>query len=112
MNRFILANTEQLHEKIKTMSERIRQLEEALETLQAKVSATEHPLLRQELLSIKKSPELFGIDQRVMVPEGQEPHQQRHDEQPRASSSTSSRDADEVSIINIDCFHSDLVLLV
>ncbi|KAK7690028.1 hypothetical protein QCA50_006672 [Cerrena zonata] len=61
-SRFILANTEQLHEKIKTMSERIRQLEEALQVLQSQISPDEHPLLRQDLLSIKKSPELFGMD--------------------------------------------------
>lgn len=60
--RFILANTEQLHDKIKTMSERIRQLEEALQVVQSQISPEEHPLLRQDLLSIKKSPELFGMD--------------------------------------------------
>ncbi|CAL1713138.1 unnamed protein product [Somion occarium] len=61
-SRFILANTEQLHEKIKCMSERIRQLEEALQALQSQLSPNKHPLLQQELLSIKKSPELFGVD--------------------------------------------------
>lgn len=44
------------------MSERIRQLEEALQALQSQLSPNKHPLLQQELLSIKKSPELFGVD--------------------------------------------------
>ncbi|KAH8104572.1 fungal-specific transcription factor domain-containing protein [Cristinia sonorae] len=64
-SRFILANTEQLHDKIKCMSERIRQLEEALHSLQSQLSPNEHPLLSQELLLIKKSPELFGVEQQL-----------------------------------------------
>ncbi|PIL22526.1 transcription factor [Ganoderma sinense ZZ0214-1] len=56
-SRFILANTEQLHEKIKSMSQRIRALEDALHELQSG-----HPLLREELLDIKKSADLFGVD--------------------------------------------------
>ena len=55
--RFILANTEQLHEKIKSMSFRIRELEDALHELQSG-----HPLLREDLLLIKKSADLFGVD--------------------------------------------------
>ena len=57
MRRFILANTEQLHDKIKSMSLRIRELEDALREQQ-----TGHPLLREELLLIKKSADLFGVD--------------------------------------------------
>ncbi|KAI0345766.1 hypothetical protein BDW22DRAFT_1389654 [Trametopsis cervina] len=68
-SRFILANTEQLHEKIKVMSDRIRELEGGLQTVHSRVSADEHPLLRHELLSIKKSPELFGIDQQAANPD-------------------------------------------
>ncbi|TCD70534.1 hypothetical protein EIP91_002880 [Steccherinum ochraceum] len=64
-SRFILANTEQLHDKIKSMSERIRQLEEALRNVQSQLSPNEHPLLAQELLLIKKSPELFGVEQQL-----------------------------------------------
>ncbi|OSD07208.1 hypothetical protein PYCCODRAFT_1463504 [Trametes coccinea BRFM310] len=56
-SRFILANTEQLHEKIKSMSGRIRELEDALHE-----ARPGHPLLRDDLLSIKKSTELFGVD--------------------------------------------------
>ncbi|KZT12061.1 uncharacterized protein LAESUDRAFT_720038 [Laetiporus sulphureus 93-53] len=66
-SRFILANTEQLHEKIKSMAERIRQLEDALQTIQAQHSTESHPLLRQELLSIKRSPELFGMDRNAIA---------------------------------------------
>ncbi|EJF63429.1 hypothetical protein DICSQDRAFT_55510 [Dichomitus squalens LYAD-421 SS1] len=56
-SRFILANTEQLHDKIKSMSFRIRELEDALHELQSG-----HPLLREDLLLIKKSADLFGVD--------------------------------------------------
>ncbi|KAJ7216791.1 hypothetical protein B0H12DRAFT_1153995 [Mycena haematopus] len=51
--RFILADTDQLHAKIAEMSQRIRQLEEALAILQAVVSNERHPLLATDLLSIK-----------------------------------------------------------
>ncbi|KAJ3512326.1 hypothetical protein NLJ89_g3583 [Agrocybe chaxingu] len=51
--RFILADTEQLHEKIYEMSNRIRQLEDALAILQANVSDQRHPLLSDDLLKIK-----------------------------------------------------------
>ncbi|KAJ3528129.1 hypothetical protein NM688_g8035 [Phlebia brevispora] len=56
--RFILADTEQLHRKILEMSERIRQLEDALAIFQAGISSERHPLLRDELLSIKFGPEV------------------------------------------------------
>ena len=61
--RFILANTEQLHEKIKAMSGRIRALEDALGEVQSS-----HPLLREDLLLIKKSADLFGVDPTQMQP--------------------------------------------
>ncbi|KAI0958195.1 hypothetical protein AcV7_004081 [Taiwanofungus camphoratus] len=56
--RFILADTEQLHRKISEMSERIRQLEDALALMQSGLSENKHPLLRDELLAIKFGPEL------------------------------------------------------
>ncbi|PSS35348.1 hypothetical protein PHLCEN_2v1685 [Hermanssonia centrifuga] len=56
--RFILADTDQLHRKISEMSERIRQLEDALAIFQAGISSERHPLLRDELLSIKFGPEV------------------------------------------------------
>lgn len=58
--RFILASTEKLHEKIQILSERVRQLEEGLETLQGNVSPETHPLLAPELLAIKNSQGLYG----------------------------------------------------
>lgn len=104
MNRFILANTEQLHDKIKVMSERIRKLEDALKTDHSQLSSVEHPLLHQDLLFIKKSPELFGIDQHQQqlpsesTPEALPQHEdQAVEEHDRAGSATSSREGDEVA---------------
>ena len=57
-SRFILADTDQLHRKISEMSERIRQLEDALAIFQAGISSDRHPLLRDELLTIKFGPEV------------------------------------------------------
>ncbi|KAG6835912.1 hypothetical protein H0H93_013452 [Arthromyces matolae] len=56
--RFILANTEQLHSKIHEMSERIRNLEEALEQCQCRPSS--HPLLSMDLLQVKSTMGLYG----------------------------------------------------
>jgi hypothetical protein len=53
MRRFVLADTEQLHRKIAEMAQRIRQLEDALAIFQAGVSNETHPLLQEELLSVK-----------------------------------------------------------
>jgi hypothetical protein len=55
--RFVLADTTQLHAKIAEMGQRIRQLEDALTIFQSSVSNECHPLLREELLSIKFGPE-------------------------------------------------------
>lgn len=55
-NRFILANTEQLHAKIIQMSDRIRQLEDAL----GKCASDPHPLLQKDFLQIKNSLELYS----------------------------------------------------
>jgi hypothetical protein len=44
-NRFILANTEELHERIERLNTRVRELENALRILQASVSRESHPLL-------------------------------------------------------------------
>ncbi|KAF8817210.1 hypothetical protein BYT27DRAFT_7205076 [Phlegmacium glaucopus] len=59
-SRFILAGAEQLHEKIFQLSDRVRQLEDALEFLQSRCSNQPHPLLSPELLRIKTSQELYG----------------------------------------------------
>ncbi|KAH9950592.1 hypothetical protein B0H21DRAFT_866625 [Amylocystis lapponica] len=88
-SRFILANTEQLHEKIKAMSERIRQLEEGLQALQAQHSAETHPLLRQELLHIKRSPELFGMDRNgTSAANTSDNHRREEDDHPSVGSSS------------------------
>ncbi|KIY45194.1 hypothetical protein FISHEDRAFT_49804 [Fistulina hepatica ATCC 64428] len=52
-SRFILANTEQLHDKISMLTERVRQLEEGLAALQVTVSTETHPLLTPQLLRLK-----------------------------------------------------------
>jgi hypothetical protein len=59
--RFILASTDQLHNKISEMSARIRQLEDALAIVQAAVSDQRHPLLDDELLKIKFGSEVLGM---------------------------------------------------
>ncbi|CAK5262114.1 unnamed protein product [Mycena citricolor] len=63
--RFILADTDQLHSKIAEMSQRIRQLEEALAILQASISSDRHPLLATDLLKIKFAAEAPAVSQPV-----------------------------------------------
>ncbi|KAF5384815.1 hypothetical protein D9615_000960 [Tricholomella constricta] len=48
-NRLILANTEELHDRIDHLCSRIRELENALRTLQESVSDEPHPLLQNDL---------------------------------------------------------------
>ncbi|KAJ6541643.1 fungal-specific transcription factor domain-containing protein [Mycena capillaripes] len=55
-NRLVLANTEDLHDRIEHLCARIRDLEDALRTLQEAVSDRPHPLLRTDLLHIKTLP--------------------------------------------------------
>lgn len=62
--RFVLADTTQLHAKIAEMGQRIRQLEDALTIFQSGVSNECHPLLREELLSIKFGPEKGYVPER------------------------------------------------
>ncbi|TDL21374.1 hypothetical protein BD410DRAFT_898957 [Rickenella mellea] len=66
-NRYYLADTEQLHRKLLDMSERIRQLEDALE-IQLAHSPDPHPLLREELLAVKRI-ELNDAAERWQLPE-------------------------------------------
>lgn len=49
----VLANTEELHERIERQGARIHELEAALRTLYEKEDDGPHPLLRSELLDIK-----------------------------------------------------------
>nr|GAT42913.1 predicted protein [Mycena chlorophos] len=53
-NRFVLANTEILHEKISELSIRIRNLEDGLSESHSRTSIEPHPLLTPELRSIKR----------------------------------------------------------
>ncbi|KAI0670752.1 hypothetical protein C8Q78DRAFT_809999 [Trametes maxima] len=86
-SRFILANTEQLHEKIKAMSGRIRELEEALNEVQPA-----HHLLREDLLLIKKSADLFGVDPQPLQVPGAEGSRLADFQQPGPSSGSPLRD--------------------
>ncbi|OCH91033.1 hypothetical protein OBBRIDRAFT_792742 [Obba rivulosa] len=52
-NRFVLASTQELHEKIAQLSARVRELEDALRTSHANQASETHPLLADELLMIK-----------------------------------------------------------
>ncbi|TDL21998.1 hypothetical protein BD410DRAFT_770994 [Rickenella mellea] len=56
--RFVLADTEQLHRKLVEMSERIRQLEDAL-AIETANSPTPHPLLHPDLLALRRDIEVF-----------------------------------------------------
>ena len=58
-HRFILADTEQLHE----MSNRIQQPEHALAILQSTVTDQRHPLLSDELLKVKFGSEAINAKQ-------------------------------------------------
>ncbi|KAF5313331.1 hypothetical protein D9611_008642 [Ephemerocybe angulata] len=58
--RFVLADTEKLHTKISVMSDRIRQLEDALAVVQSTVTNEPHPLLARDLMKIKSSLELHS----------------------------------------------------
>ncbi|KAI0372783.1 hypothetical protein BV20DRAFT_1119753 [Pilatotrama ljubarskyi] len=53
-NRFVLANTEALHDKITILANRVRSLEDALEEIQSSVSSQPHPLLTDELRALKR----------------------------------------------------------
>ncbi|KAI0321021.1 fungal-specific transcription factor domain-containing protein [Amylostereum chailletii] len=52
-NRFVLASTQELHEKITELCSRVRELEDGLRAAHAENSSGEHPLLSDELLRIK-----------------------------------------------------------
>ena len=52
--RFVLANTEALHEKIQTLANRVRELEDALEVAHGHINSDAHPLLSHELRQIKR----------------------------------------------------------
>jgi hypothetical protein len=60
--RFVLANTEALHDKINELSNRVRHLEDALARSHAANSTYPHPLLTEELLQIKRPLERERMD--------------------------------------------------
>ncbi|KAF7370821.1 putative transcriptional regulatory protein C1F7.11c [Mycena sanguinolenta] len=68
-NRFVLADTEVLHEKIGELSNRVRQLEDGLAQSHSLHSLQSHPLLTPELLKIKRPLERERLD----VPKEQKP---------------------------------------
>ncbi|PVG02740.1 hypothetical protein CPB86DRAFT_539731 [Serendipita vermifera] len=47
--RFVLSNTQELHDKIEALQARVKELEAALAQLQSKVTSEPHPLLAQSL---------------------------------------------------------------
>ncbi|KAH9914938.1 uncharacterized protein B0H18DRAFT_1087702 [Fomitopsis serialis] len=53
-NRYVLANTGALHDKITQLSSRVRQLEDALKQAHGMSSLEPHPLLTEELKQIKR----------------------------------------------------------
>lgn len=52
--RFVLANTQELHEKISVLANRVRDLEDGLAQSHALNSHESHPLLSEEFLQIKR----------------------------------------------------------
>lgn len=56
--KMLLADTEQLHEKIRVMSARIRSLEDALQTLHSRFTRQTHPLLTADQLNVKSTLEI------------------------------------------------------
>ena len=52
-NSFVLASTQELHEKIAQLATRVRQLEDSLRASHSQLSTEQHPLLTEELLKIK-----------------------------------------------------------
>jgi hypothetical protein len=49
----VLASTQELHEKISELANRVRELEDALRSSYAHISSEQHPLLTEDLLRIK-----------------------------------------------------------
>ncbi|KAI0032055.1 fungal-specific transcription factor domain-containing protein, partial [Vararia minispora EC-137] len=65
--RFVLADTDRLHAKITEMSERIRQLESALEVAHTSStsSSSSHPLLKRDLLKVKSIIDLHAAIEKL-----------------------------------------------
>ncbi|KAG9312894.1 hypothetical protein JVU11DRAFT_6327 [Chiua virens] len=52
-NRFVLASTQELHEKISVLCNRVRELEDALRHSHSLIASDRHPLLAEDLLQLK-----------------------------------------------------------
>jgi hypothetical protein len=50
---FVLASTQELHEKISELATRVRHLEDGLRVSHSQLSSESHPLLSEDLLRIK-----------------------------------------------------------
>ncbi|THH20506.1 hypothetical protein EW146_g857 [Bondarzewia mesenterica] len=55
-NKYVLANTEELHAKIDVLTGRIRELEVGLAALQGTISDETHPLLKEDRMKYRNSP--------------------------------------------------------
>lgn len=60
-SRFVLASTQDLHEKISELSNRVRELEDGLRASHATHATDNHPLLTDELLRIKAPIQREGL---------------------------------------------------
>lgn len=70
-NSFILANTEVLHDKIGILSNRVRQLEDALAEAYSMYNSERHPLLSDDLLQIKRPLERESRNEMPSQPEAE-----------------------------------------
>lgn len=94
----VLSSTQELHERIEVLCSRVRDLEDALRTLQSNVSDQSHPLLREDLLQIKAPNSGIGVASSMPSQAGSTP-------QSTSSVSTSitprlDRNADEDNLID------------
>lgn len=94
-HRMILANTEELHDKIEDLLDRIRVLEEALRSLQASVSTQPHPLLAH--LPTDAPPSSPAL--RLPSPRP-EPEEQDNSEANHSSETPPSPEADDISSLD------------
>ncbi|KIM31057.1 hypothetical protein M408DRAFT_65857 [Serendipita vermifera MAFF 305830] len=60
--RFILSNTKDLHDEIDRLRERVKELEEALSTLQSQITPQPHPLLEESLRMVSEKLEPLEKD--------------------------------------------------
>ncbi|KAF8495572.1 fungal-specific transcription factor domain-containing protein [Russula emetica] len=72
--RFVLADTDRLHNKITGMSARIRQLEDALEVSHSMTSSDTHPLLQRDFLQVKSIIDLHSAIEQANENEGTAEH--------------------------------------